>query len=63
MENSQMKRYKITNELRNNIKNNEYSLRKLSNILGFEIKNIYHKNISINENHLEKLKNLLNQIC
>ena len=35
-------------------------MRKMSQVLGFEIKNIYFKNVSINEEHLQKLNSLLN---
>jgi len=55
-----MKRYSITNEVINVIKDSPYSLREISGILGFEIKNIIYRNVSINENHLEKLNRFLN---
>lgn len=55
-----MKRYIITNELKDIIKNHEYSMRKMSKILGFKVKNVYRVNISIREDHLQKLKSLLN---
>lgn len=55
-----MKRYKITPELKEAIKNSEYSMRKISQVLGFEVKNIFYRNISIREESLQKLKSLLN---
>ena len=54
-----MKRYLITNKLRESIKSNEYSMRKMSKILGFEVKNVYFRNKSIREDHLQKLNSLL----
>lgn len=55
-----MKRYKITAELREAIRNHPCSIRKMSRIMRFEVKNIYKTNVSINENHLKKLNSLLN---
>ena len=55
-----IKRYKITEELKEAIRNHNYSMRKMGRILGFELKNVYNKNISINEEHLKKLSSLLN---
>ncbi|MBS3155010.1 hypothetical protein J4404_00755 [Candidatus Woesearchaeota archaeon] len=55
-----MKRYLINNELKESIRKSGYSLRQISQILGFKVKNIYCRNLSINENHLNKLINLLN---
>lgn len=57
--NSCMKRYIINNKLKNSIKNSNYSLRKLSKILGFQVKNIFY-NKSINEEHFNKLSLFLN---
>lgn len=54
-----MKRYLIIAELRQAIRDNNYSMRKMSKILGFEVKNIYCKNISVREDHLQKLNSLL----
>ena len=55
-----VKRYKITDELREIIRNHPLSMRKMSGLLGFQVKNIYLKNISIREDHLHKLNSLLN---
>lgn len=54
-----MKRYLITNKLKKAIRNHVYSMRKMSNLLGFEVKNIYFKNISIREDHFQKLTSLI----
>ena len=56
-----MKRYKITEELKEAIKNSRYSITRLCKILGFSIKNIIYVNISINENHLRKLTSFFNK--
>ena len=54
-----MKRYLITEGLKQAIRDNKYSMREMSTILGFEVKNIYCKNISIREDHLQKLNSFL----
>ncbi len=54
-----MKRYKITLELKNAIRNSNYSLDKLNKMLCFQIRNIHYKNQSIRADHLQKLKDLL----
>lgn len=53
-----MKRYLITDELRNGIRNSEHSMRKISREIGFQVKHVCN-NISINENHLNKVKAFL----
>ncbi len=55
-----MKRYKITEELRNAIRNNSFGINQLTKRAGFNVKNFYRLNQSINENHLNRLKELLN---
>ena len=54
-----MKRFIINNSLKNEIVNSTYSIRKLSNLLGFEVKNITNKNNTISEAHLIKLESIL----
>ena len=54
-----MRRYLITNRLRKAIRDNKYSMRKMSAVLGFEVKNLYFRNKSIREDHLQKLKSFL----
>ncbi len=54
-----MKRYRINHELKGVIKNSRYSMRKISQMLGFEVKNIYCRNFSIREDHFKKLSSLL----
>lgn len=54
-------RYKITDELRKAIQDHPYSMRKLSQVLGFRVRNIHCVNISIREDHLHKLSQFLNK--
>lgn len=54
-----MKRYKITKEFIEAIKESKYSLCQLVKLAGFNVKNIYYRNKSINENHFKKLIQLL----
>ncbi|MCD4759994.1 hypothetical protein K8R33_03835, partial [archaeon] len=55
-----MKRYKITNELKDTIKNCKYCLDDLSKLVNFDVKNVCYKNKSISKTHLNSLKNILN---
>ena len=55
-----MKRYFITQKLRDELRKSKYSMGKLSKILGFEIKNIYYKNKTVREEHLKKINSFFN---
>ncbi len=54
-----MKRYLITESLRNSVKNNPLGINQLSRLAGFDVKKIYNLNKGISETHLNKLKSLL----
>ncbi|MBS3065873.1 hypothetical protein J4229_02385 [Candidatus Pacearchaeota archaeon] len=54
------KRYKITKEFREAIKNSGLSINELSKKLNFEVKNITSRNDTIREDNLEKLKQYIN---
>ena len=54
-----MIRYKITNELKEAIRNSGFSLNEINKKCGFNIRNIYYVNKSINGNHLFNLANFL----
>jgi hypothetical protein len=56
-----MKRFRITNELKDSIKSSNQSLRELNKILSFEVRNILNKNKSVNEIHLKKIEKVLNK--